>query len=174
MIINLASKPATVEGRSIRGQALSFNQVYEQVQDLPPFTFAPGATSKTLAENPSFQLHWQHKEASSMPLGVVNFTATDDKLLYEAKFSKTRASDEVLELINDGALTDVSVGFVPLQKRNKPQLSFTEIKLLELSVVDKGALHDAKITEAFAFDYEALLEAQRNKNRLRLLTLSRI
>lgn len=104
-----------------------------------------------------------------MPLGVVEFTATDEALNYEARFSRTRAADEVLELIQDGALTDVSIGFLPVKGGNKP-MKFTEIKILELSVVDRGALYDAKIAEAFQEDLDAQLRALNNR-RLRLLNL---
>ena len=56
-------------------------------------------------------------ESGSCPLGPVRSLAeSDDGLRMEAYVSKTTAGDEVLELVRDGALGGLSIGFSPIRE----------------------------------------------------------
>jgi hypothetical protein len=57
------------------------------------------------------------------------------------RVSQTRAGDEVLELIKDGALDQLSIGFMPLKNRKRDDGVIERIKahLAEISLVTFGA-----------------------------------
>src|SRR5207253_1021972 len=69
-------------------------------------------------------------------------------LYMEARVSKTAPGDEVLELVRDGALDALSVGFQPVQDRQADDgtVERTEVKLREISVVTMGAYEGAAIS----------------------------
>ena len=71
---------------------------------------------------------------------------TDDSLDFEAKISRTTAGDEILELINDGAVGGISVGAQPIENRQIPGgIARVEAKLLEVSICTFPQLADATI-----------------------------
>jgi len=68
----------------------------------------------------------------------------DGGLYGEFRISKTEAGDEALELIRDGVLTNLSVGFQPLKDEKRGGVT-NRIKahLAEVSLVTFGAYGDA-------------------------------
>jgi HK97 family phage prohead protease len=66
----------------------------------------------------------------------------DERGLYgEFRVSKTDRGDQILELVRDGVLTNLSVGFLPLKDRKRPNGVIERVKahLAEVSLVTFGA-----------------------------------
>lgn len=78
---------------------------------------------------------------------VVERVSTSEGLLFVAKLSATRAADDALALLADGALDSVSVGAVPVKFKRLADgtLEVSEAKFLELSVVTTPAYADAQV-----------------------------
>jgi HK97 family phage prohead protease len=82
---------------------------------------------------------------------VTEMVEAEEGLLFTAKFAKTRASDEAIELIKAGAYDSVSIGAVPTKFKYKGDtMMVTEASILELSLVSHPAFTDAMITEIAA------------------------
>jgi HK97 family phage prohead protease len=82
---------------------------------------------------------------------VTEMVEAEEGLLFTAKFAKTRASDEAIELIKAGAYDSVSIGAVPTKFKYKGDtMMVTEASILELSLVSHPAFTDAVITEIAA------------------------
>jgi HK97 family phage prohead protease len=84
--------------------------------------------------------------------GVVHELVDDESgLLFSAKFAKTTASDQAIELVKAGAYDSVSVGAVPTKFKYKGDtMIVSKANLLELSLVAIPAFSDAVITEIAA------------------------
>lgn len=78
---------------------------------------------------------------------VVELVDDDAGLLFTARFARTRAADEAIELVKAGALDSVSVGAVPVRfKYDKAgTMIVAEARLMELSLVPYGAFAEARI-----------------------------
>jgi len=78
---------------------------------------------------------------------VTERLSTSDGLLFVAKLSATRAADDALALLADGALDSVSVGAVPTKFKRLADgtLEVSEAKFVELSVVTTPAYADAQV-----------------------------
>ena len=82
---------------------------------------------------------------------VTELVEADEGLLFSAKFAKTRASDEAIELIKAGAYDSVSIGAVPTKFKYKGDtMMVTAAEILEISLVSHPAFADAMITEIAA------------------------
>ena len=84
--------------------------------------------------------------------GVVSELVDDESgLLFTAKFAKTTASDQAIELVKAGAYDSVSVGAIPTKFKYKGDtMIVSKANLLELSLVAIPAFPDAVITEIAA------------------------
>ena len=84
--------------------------------------------------------------------GVVSELVDDESgLLFTAKFAKTTASDQAIELVKAGAYDSVSVGAVPTKFKYKGDtMIVSKANLVELSLVAIPAFPDAVITEIAA------------------------
>jgi HK97 family phage prohead protease len=84
--------------------------------------------------------------------GIVSELVDDESgLLFTAKFAKTTASDQAIELVKAGAYDSVSVGAVPTKFKYKGDtMIVSKANLLELSLVAIPAFSDAVITEIAA------------------------
>ena len=78
---------------------------------------------------------------------VVERVSTSEGLLFVAKLSATRAADDALALLADGALDSVSVGAVPTKFKRLADgtLEVSEAKFVELSVVTVPAYESAQV-----------------------------
>jgi HK97 family phage prohead protease len=83
---------------------------------------------------------------------VTELVEAEEGLLFTAKFAKTRASDEAIELIKAGAYDSVSVGAIPVKfKYDKDgTMVVSKANLVEISLVAQPAFADAVITEIAA------------------------
>ena len=83
---------------------------------------------------------------------VTEIVEADEGLLFTAKFAKTRAADEAIELVKAGAYDSVSVGAIPVKfKYDKSgTMVVSQANLVEISLVAQPAFADAIITEIAA------------------------
>lgn len=131
-------------------EALILDPQYGRVNEV----FRRGAFTKTiqLSEQSGrkvklLALHDQH----SMPLGVATNLREDAIGLYgEFRISNTRDGDEVLSLLEDGALDSFSVGFMPVNGKTRYNeraklVERLEVRLFEVSLVNLPAYQGAKV-----------------------------
>lgn len=117
-----------------------------------------------------------HHDARANPIGVLTEAWADDIGLHvRARLSDTAQGRDTATLIADGALSDVSIGFRP--RRDKWSNANTtvvrlEVEWRELSIVNNGALADAKIVAARSEQLKSITPEQAQR-RLRLLSLPR-
>jgi HK97 family phage prohead protease/HK97 family phage major capsid protein len=78
---------------------------------------------------------------------VTERVSTAEGMMFVAKLSATRAADDALALLADGALDSVSVGAVPTKFKRLADgtLEVSEARFLELSVVTTPAYADAQV-----------------------------
>jgi Escherichia/Staphylococcus phage prohead protease len=138
------------DGRTIVGIAVPFDQVAEVRDASGPYNevFRRGAFARTIAERGAVKLLAQH-QAQSLPIGRTSLLREDASGLYlEGRVSKTTQGDEVLELVKDGALDALSVGFTPVRERmaNDGTVERLEVRLREVSVVPWPAYEGAAIS----------------------------
>lgn len=78
---------------------------------------------------------------------VTERASTSEGLMFVAKLSATRAADDALALLADGALDSVSVGAVPTKYKRLADgtLEVSEAKFVELSVVTTPAYAEAQV-----------------------------
>ena len=109
-------------------------------------TFRPGAFAGT-DSTPITATH--PRTASELPIGVsVELHDQPDGLHGVWRISKTSLGDEVLELVRDGAVTGLSIGFIPVTDRWSPDRSRVErvrAALDHVAVVRTPAYPDARI-----------------------------
>lgn len=115
------------------------------------------------------------------PRGATRYFADGDALGFEARASRTRAGDEALELVNDGALRSVSIGFRPVAYKRARDTTGdyvlrTETALRELSLAATGfgVYDDGAVLEVRAGAGGSDLELERaDGGRPRLEALAR-
>jgi len=100
---SVAFKADDIEGRMFSGYASTWDR--DQGGDI----IMPGAFNKSLADRGErVKVLWQHGE----PIGKPKMMREDEKGLYvEAQISKTRLGDEALELMRDGVIDQMSIGY---------------------------------------------------------------
>lgn len=97
-------------------------------------------------------LLWQH-DTDNLPIGRVLIDVINNQLIADAEFATADLNpfaDQVFRLAQAGFINAVSVGFIPLAAQDRRDENgvylgeeVTEQELLELSVVNVGANHDA-------------------------------
>ena len=113
------SAETTVEGRTLEGIALHWDRasnVTDNGRDFYLEAFSSRSTDKQLSERktpfPLGFLHpWSGSGTDKRPLGSVSFQRSAEGLVFSAVLSNTQAANEMLELVKDGSVGDVSVGF---------------------------------------------------------------
>lgn len=83
---------------------------------------------------------------------ITELVEAEEGLLFTAKFAKTRAADEAIELVKAGAYDSVSVGAVPVKFKydKNGTMIVSQANLVEISLVAQPAFADAVITEIAA------------------------
>lgn len=133
---------AKIDGLTIEGIGVPFNREiafgnwYEQ--------FAPGSIDDAGAI-----LRYGHSE----PIGVITHsedTANGRKIT--ARISDTQRGRDIAQLIRDGALTKLSIGFEPIEYETRDDgdsthITYTNVRAREFSVVEFPAYSDATISE---------------------------
>ena len=139
------AKPADTGKREIEGIGVP----YDTETELMPYVrekFAPGSVDATGA-----LLFYGHDK----PIGrITNARDTPDGVLIRATISETSLGNDVYQLLQDGVLTKMSIGFIPqgdnastVQERGETQvITWERVKALEFSVVPFPAYTDAQIT----------------------------
>ena len=143
------------DGRTVVGIAMPFDTPAVVASSIgrPRFVevFRRGAFDRTIREKgPNGVKFLALHDRGALPLGSASVLREDKRGLYvELRVSKTDRGSEVLELIRDGALDGLSVGFEPIEHRWTPDSSAVErleVKLREISAVSFPAYETARIT----------------------------
>lgn len=138
------------DGRTVVGIAVPFGERFEFLPGRAEEVFVRGAFRRTIAERgaQSVKFLGLHNH-QVMPLGRAETLREDTKGLFgEFRVSKTAAGDEALELIRDGALDGLSIGFTPINDKwsaDKSLVERLEVKLHEVSAVAFPAYDGARI-----------------------------
>lgn len=162
------------DGRTIAGIAVPFDQPTEIHDATGSFReeFVRGAFDRTIRERAGrVKLLAQH-DAKSFPIGRASLLREDARGLYsEFVVSKTARGDEALELVRDGTLDGLSVGFAAVRDTwtRDHVRQVLEAKLYEVSVVPWPAYDGARISAVRSACQFPTLEVARR--RLRLLEL---
>lgn len=141
--LNFEQKAVNKSERTFEGYASTFDL------DLGGDLITKGAFTKTLQEaGARVKVLWQHSDPIGRPIEMEE----DDKGLFvKAKISKTRLGDEALELMHDGVIDRMSIGYrIPEGKSeyNSDGIRIIrELKLLEFSVVTFPMNEAAVITD---------------------------
>jgi HK97 family phage prohead protease len=157
-MIKLQAIPVTLDAaagedspRTITGLAVPWSPVSAVVSDGTKVSFLRGAFDleakpKLLENHDSGQLR-----------GVITELAdSEEGLLFTAKFAKTRASDDAIELVKAGAYDSVSVGATPVKftMAKDGTMIVSSAIVSEISLVASPAFKDAIITEIAASEPE--------------------
>jgi HK97 family phage prohead protease len=141
--IELKETSIDMSARTIEGYAATWD--LDQANDI----INKGAFTKTIAEGfPAgrVKMLWQHDK----PLGMPSEMFEDERGLYvKGKISRTQLGDEALELMRDGVVDRMSIGFsIPQNKSgfNEEGIRIiSEVKLFEFSPVTFPANEAAHI-----------------------------
>lgn len=176
------STPSDLEvsaGRTIVGIAVPFGQ-WATVSDDGGRTrydesFRRGAFKRTIDERgPERVKAMVMHDRGRLPIGRASVLREDAAGLYaELKISRTEFGDEILELVRDGALDALSIGFTPdrhgeVWDARRSKVERTSVRLREISVVDVGAYPDALIAGVRALAVPSL-SVEAAKRRLAIL-----
>lgn len=138
------------DGRTVVGISVPFDQpaVIESPMGKFRETFERGSFTETIKAPQKVKFLAQHQR-ETLPLGRAIVLREDAQGLYsEFRVSKTVAGDEALELIRDGALDALSVGFQPVKdrwSRDRTSVVRESVRLLEVSAVSWPAFSGAQI-----------------------------
>lgn len=137
-----------MEERTFKGYASTFGNVDEVGDIIEAGAFAKSIQERGPEGTKQIKVLWQHNE----PLGMPTVMVEDSKGLYvEGKISKTRLGDEALELMRDGVVDRMSIGFsIPQGKAYYDEAmgvrKIKEVKLFEFSPVTFPANELAVVT----------------------------
>lgn len=122
-------------------------------------SFDRGAFTKTLRERGSkIPLYQQHESRSTLPVGnAVKWQNTSDGLVADFRMARTERAAEVLTLADDGMVTGLSVGFVPIRSRQETRGDQSHIVRIEarmdhVGFVSQPAYDGARVLSVRAWD----------------------
>jgi HK97 family phage prohead protease len=157
-MIRLQAIPVTLDAaagedspRTITGVAVPWD-VTATVSDGTKVSFLRGAFDLE-AKNPKLL---ENHDSTQLRGVVTELADSEEGLLFTAKFAKTRASDDAIELVKAGAYDSVSVGAIPLKFTTTKDgtMIVSSASLEEISLVASPAFKDAVITEIAASEPE--------------------
>jgi hypothetical protein len=130
------------DGRTIVGIAVPYD-VEQRISPNVVEVFRKGVFRDVTRAANRVKLLFQHK--TDAPIGrAIMLEERDGGLYGEFRISKTEAGDEALELIRDGVLSNLSVGFQPLKDEKRAGVvNRIKAHLAEVSLVTFGAYGDA-------------------------------
>ena len=167
-MIRLQAIPVTLDAaagddspRTITGVAVHWD-VTATVSDGTKVSFLRGAFDLE-AKNPKLL---ENHDTSQLRGVVTELADSEEGLLFTAKFAKTRASDDAIELVKAGAYDSVSVGAIPekFTMSKDGTMIVSQATLAEISLVSSPAFKDAIITEIAASEPEPEEEATETPN----------
>lgn len=140
----LKESAVNVDERTFEGYAATWDK--DQVDDI----IHPGAFQKSINEafpKNKIKVLWQHSEPLGMPLEM---REDNTGLFVKGKISKTTLGDEAIELMRDGVVNQMSIGFrIPKGRSDIDENGIRhirEVKLIEFSPVTFPANEAAVIT----------------------------
>ena len=147
--------------RTITGVAVPWD-VTATVSDGTKVSFLRGAFDLE-AKNPKLL---ENHDSTQLRGVVTELADSEEGLLFTAKFAKTRASDDAIELVKAGAYDSVSVGAIPRKftMAKDGTMIVSSASLEEISLVASPAFKDAIITEIAASEPEPEEEATETPN----------
>jgi len=127
------------DGRTIFGIAVPYNKE-QRITSTMIEVFRKGVFAEVIKAPHRVKLLRGHGENNVLGRATL-LRETDEGLYAEFKISKTREGDEALELVKDGALDQLSVGFMPIKNKKRPDGVMERLKahLAEVSLVTFGA-----------------------------------
>ena len=130
---------ASGDGRTIFGIAVPYNKEQRIGASLIE-VFRKGVFADVIRAPHRVKLLRGHGENNVLGRATL-LKETDEGLYAEFKISKTRQGDEAQELVKDGALDQLSVGFMPIKNKKREDGVLERIKahLAEVSLVTFGA-----------------------------------
>lgn len=134
---------ASGDGRTVEGRAVPYN-VEQRINARLTEVFVPGAFAHQMRAAHRVPFTYLHLPHGGAIIGkTVQLREAGDGLYGEWRVSRTQRGDETLELIKDGLLTQLSIGFREYPGTNKMRASgtveYTRADLLEVAVVPEGA-----------------------------------
>lgn len=131
------------DGRTISGIAVPYNTV-QRIDSRLTEGFLPGAFARQAVAPGRVPLARDHIPLGGKPIGKVTMMREDTAGLYvEARVSKTPLGDDTLELINDGVLSNWSIGFREGQNQMRGGTTWRKTATMtELAMVNRGAYGD--------------------------------
>lgn len=136
------------EPRTVRGLAVPYGVEIELFEGYFE-TIAPGALAPRAEDATSLKLFYRHNE----PIGLItSITETAKGIEIEARFSDTQAARDAYQLVRDGVIDRLSIGFIPLAfERTEDEAgvhtTITSLDLREVSLVPFPAYDGAIVTE---------------------------
>jgi hypothetical protein len=130
------------DGRTIYGMAVPYNKE-QRISSTLTEIFRKGVFADVIRAPHRVKLLRGHGENNVLGRATL-LKETEDGLYAEFRISKTREGDEALELVKDGALDQLSIGFMPIKNRKRPDGVMERLKahLAEVSLVTFGAYGD--------------------------------
>lgn len=141
---------AAGDGRTIVGIAVPYGRPQYISRGLTE-QFRRGAFGHQLRAAHRVPLYRDHRPAGGSLIGRATLLRDDAAGLYgEWRVSKTVAGDETLELVRDGALSQLSIGFRERQNAPLPGGVTERVSadLREVAIVPEGAYGDAALIQA--------------------------
>lgn len=132
------------DGRTIYGIAVPW-EAPQRIDEQLTEQFARGAFNHQLRAANRVRVAREHVTLGGTLIGAMQAMRDDTAGLYvELRVSRTPVGDETLELVRDGALRDLSIGFRQRQNRRLPGgiLERVTADLFEVAVVMAGAYGD--------------------------------
>jgi len=135
---------ADTDGRTICGICVPYD-VEQRIHPTLTEVFRRGAFANVARDAHRVKLLVGH-DAQALPIGRATLLREDERGLYgEFRVSKGQRGDDILELVRDGALSEMSVGFQPLKdkRRSDGVIERLAAHLAEVSLVTFGAYGQA-------------------------------
>lgn len=128
------------DGRTVCGICVPYD-VEQRIHSSLTEVFRRGAFANVARAAHRVKLLVGH-DAQALPIGRATLLREDASGLYgEFRISKGSRNDDILELVRDGALTELSIGFQPLKdkRRSDGVIERLSAHLAEVSLVTFGA-----------------------------------
>jgi len=138
------------DGRTVEGIVVPYG-LAQYIDDELTEQFASGAFDHQVRAANRIKFTRDHQTHGGRIIGRALAMRNDAAGLYmEFRVSNTETGNETLELLKDGALTDLSIGFIPVANRRLPSgvVERTKANLFEVSVVPEGAYGEAAMVAA--------------------------
>lgn len=138
--------------RELRGYASIFH-----LRDLAGDIVLPGAFSESIEKNyRSFvatgkppRIHFLYQHDPQKPVGTITELREDEKGLYfTARIARTQLGDELLELVYNGTIDGLSIGYRVLEEdydANRRARLLRKVDLLEISAVTFPANEECRV-----------------------------